>query len=124
MTSVLPPLPRGPWNNVVTFATKGGLGITMPPNTPPTKKKFGNYCFRATCYIENELGCPVAKLKGYDTSPEIGKDTEDVCRMHVRTMSGGTFRCGEAQVVMLPHAHMECSGQMVFVMDGEVRRLL
>lgn len=114
----------------VTFASRSGLGISMPPRKPGVAKKYGDYCFRATCIIHDDssepLGCPIAKIKGYDKSPQVGKDTEEVCRMHLRTMDGGSaLRCGEAEVVMLPHVdNMECSGQMVFVMDGDVKRLL
>ena len=110
----------------VTFATPSGLGITAPPPKPAAPKKFGSYCFRATCGIHDDSlhGCPVvAKLKGYDRSPEIGRDTEEVCRVHARTM-GGRMRCGDAEVVLLPGTDMECSGQMMFVMDGVVRRLV
>lgn len=114
---------------VVAFASHPSLGITAPPRKPGQLKKHGSYCFRATCTIHDDAGaprgCPVAKIKGYDKSPQIGKDTEEVCRVHVRTMDGAsTLRCGEAEVVMLPHSDMECSGQMVFVQGGNVKRLL
>jgi hypothetical protein len=130
MASVLP-RPRG--LRVATFfAAKGGfgLGMAMPPAAPPAQKQFGGYCFRATCHIEDDndvKGCPIAKIKGYDRSPQIGKDTEDVCRAHARTMArehGRTYRCNSAEVVMLHHSDMDCSGQFVLVMDGTVRRLV
>lgn len=112
---------------VVTFATRGGLGFTMPPTKPPSQKKYGGYCFRATCHIsDSTLGCPVAKIKGYDRTPTVGRDTESVCRVHAKRMSGqapGTYTCGEAEVVMLPATDLECTGQMYFVMDGEVKKL-
>jgi hypothetical protein len=115
-------------SSIVTFATRGGLGFTTPPAPPPASKKFGGYCFRATCEIfhESSQGCPVAKLKGYDTSPQIGKDTEEVCRIHAQRMDEGRggYRCGEASVALLPNANMECSGQMMLVMDGSVKRLV
>lgn len=114
-----------PISNVLSFTTRPGLGTTLPPSKPTPPKGFGSYCFRATCevYDDEQLGCPVAKVKGYDTSPAIAKDTETMCRTHAATM-GRRYRCGEAQVVLLPHAHMECSGQMVFVMGGAVKRLV
>lgn len=114
-------------NSVVTFATRGGMGLgaAAPPRKPPEPKRYGSYCFRATCMIEDpaQPGCPIAKIKGYDRSPQIAKDTEEVCRMHVRTMDGALV-CAEAEVVLLPGTDMECSGQMMFVMDGNVRRLV
>lgn len=123
-----PVLPTGRSSSIVTFATRGGLGINMPPAPPASSKKFGGYCFRATCEVfhESSQGCPVAKIKGYDRSPEIGKDTEEVCRIHARTMDGGRggYTCGDASVTLLPHGNMECSGQMVLVMDGSVKRLV
>lgn len=118
-------LPRPPVPAV--FATRGGLGFTMPPSSPPLKKVFGDYCFRATCQIIDDVrGCPVGKVKGYDRTPEVGRDTEYVCGLHLRGMPPGAFSCGEAEVVMLPATptDMECSGQMFFVMDGEVKKLV
>jgi hypothetical protein len=118
-------LPRRGGSQIVMFSTRGGLGVNMPPSPPGAPLRYGSYCFRATCLVEDDAhpGCPVAKVKGYDRTPEIGKDTEEVCRAHARTM-GGQFRCGEAEVVLLPHSSVECSGQVVFVMDGSVRRLV
>lgn len=109
---------------VVTFASRGGLGFTTPPKSPARPKAFGNYCFRATCVVtDTALGCPVAKVKGYDKSPEIGKDTEEMCRIHARRM-GGQFECGVAEIVMLPGSSMSCMGEFFLVMDGTVQRLV
>ena len=117
MASVLPKPP-------VSFSTRGGLGFTMPPKPPARKKRFGGYCFRATCVVtDTVLGCPVGKAKGYDKNPSIAKDTEEVCKHHAR-MLGNKYTCGEAEIVMLPNLDMECSGQVFFVMDGNVKRLV
>ena len=111
--------------SAVAFASRKRLGVTAPPNKPVPPKQIGSYCFRATCLVHDDgvAGCPIAKVKGYDTSPAVGKDTEMACRAHLRSMPG-SLRCGEAEVVMLSATDMECSGQMMFVMDGTVRRLL
>lgn len=107
------------------FATRSGLGSAAPPHKPLDPRPFGSYCLRATCLVEDPAspGCPVAKVKGYAPTPQVAKDTEEVCRAHVRTMPGN-LRCGTAEVVLLPGAKMECSGQVMFVMGGEVRRLV
>lgn len=116
MASVLP--------RPVTFASRGGLGFTAPPKPPSKKKTYGSFCFRATCMITDEtLGCPVAKVKGYDKSPQIGPDTEGVCKSHARGM-GRQYACGEAEVVMLPTSDLTCLGEVFLVMDGTVRRLV
>lgn len=119
MATALPPRP------LVTFSTRGGLGFTTPPSKPPDRRKHGSYCFRATCQLTDAaLGCPVGKVKGYDRSPEIGRDTEEVCRVHARTMPAGTFACGEAEVVLLPATDLECTGEVFLVLDGTVKRLV
>lgn len=97
----------------------------MPPTRPKSKKKFGGYCFRATCVVtDSELGCPIAKVKGYDKAPTIGKDTEFACKQHLRTANGEHRVCGDAEVVMLPSFDMECSGEVFWVEQGSVRRLV
>ena len=109
---------------LVTFSTRGGLGFTTPPSKPPPRKKYGGYCFRATCKVTDAKGCPVGKVKGYDRSPEVGRDTEDVCGAHARSMPGGTFACGAAEVVLLPTTDLECTGEVFYVSEGAVKRLV
>lgn len=116
MASVLP-RPARP-----TFATFSGLGFTMPPSAPPGKKTFGDYCFRATCRVEDAQGCPVAKVKGYGKSPAVAGDTEAACRRHAA--STGKWTCSDAEVVMLPSLDMECSGEIFFTMGGSVKKLV
>lgn len=115
----------------VSFSSRSGLGISMPPGLPPTKPTFGGYCMRATCGIlpadAPEGACPIARVSGYDKHPGVAKDTEFVCRAHTRTMGGtmgGQYRCTPAEVVLLPNSDMECSGQMWFTMDGQTKRLV
>lgn len=96
----------------------------MPPKSPARNKTYGNYCFRATCAVtDTTMGCPVAKVKGYDRTPEIGKDTEHMCRVHARTM-GPHYVCGDAEVVMLSGSDVSCMGEFFVVMDGTVKRLV
>lgn len=119
MASVLP----RPTRSAPTFSSFSGLGFATPPSLPPGKKKFGEYCFRATCRVEDVQGCPVAKVKGYGKSPAVAKDTEQACRRHVST-SGGRWTCADAEVVMLPSLDMECAGEIFFVMQGTVKKLV
>lgn len=108
----------------------GGLGMAMPPAKPPGLPTFGSYCFKATCEVYDDnarpRGCPIAHLTGYDKQPTIGKDTEYACRIHVRSLRGKKYRCGEASVVLLPtpSPKMECSGQVFFAMDGQPTKRL
>lgn len=114
-------LPRPP----PTFSTFAGLGFTTPPAPPPSKKSFGSYCFRATCRVEDAQGCPVAKVKGYGKSPEVSTQTEQACRRYVdKTGLGDRWVCGDAEVVLLPSLNMECEGEIFFVMDGSVKKLV
>ncbi len=104
----------------------------MPPAPPPNKPQFGNYCFKATCQVTEEdehTGCPIARgrVTGYDKHPGVGKDTEYACATYFRSQGKTTFRCGEAQVVMLPHPALgpnECSGQMFWTIDDQTHRMI
>jgi len=117
-------LPRAP---VVSFSSRSGLGISMPPGLPPTKAKYGGYCLRATCGVVREGdppdACPIARVSGYDKHPQVARDTEYVCAHHVKTLGGG-YRCLPAEVVLLPNSDKECSGQMFFTMGAETKRLV
>lgn len=96
----------------------------MPPSKPRKPKRFGDYCFRATCPITDTIkGCPIAKVKGYDKTPKITADTEAACKKQAAKM-GGTYACGATELVMLPALDMECSGQIMFVFEGSVKRLV
>lgn len=123
MASTLPKPPAPPAG--ATFSSRGGLGIAMPPAPPPSQKKYGAYCFKATCDVvdDDAPGCPVGRVVGYDKHPGVGEDTEYVCRMHVRGLAA-EYRCLPAQVVMLSGSDLECSGQVFFATDSETRRLV
>ena len=118
-TLVLHPPPPGRFR----FATRSGLGVTPPPQKPGTPKRYGSYCFRATCDVVDGQGCLLAEIKGYDQRPDIGSKTEEFCRLHARGMPGEPT-CREASVVLISGGSMECSGQMVFVNEHGVKRLL
>ena len=111
-----PPLPK--------FAFRSGLGIAMPPTAPPKLPTFGSYCFKATCEVTGAEGCPIARVTGYDTSPEIGKRTELACRSHVRGLRGH-HECGDASVVMLPSVgpDMSCKGEFFYTEGDTTKRL-
>ena len=104
----------------------------MPPAPPPHIPKFGSYCFRATVDVLNvnpAVGCPVVRgrVVGYDTTPMIGKHTEIACRVHAKKLGrrDRAHVCGEASVVMLPHAGtMECGGEMYFEVTGKPTKRL
>lgn len=111
----------------VVFVFRAGLGFASPPAKPPALPTFGSYCFKATCDVSDQLGCPIAKVTGYDTDLEVAKHTEYMCNTYVksREMRGRGLKCGEAAVVMLPNVDkMECKGEMFFTMDGTTKRLL
>lgn len=112
-----------PTPTAVRFATRSGLGVTPPPHKPATPKRFGSYCFRATCDVVDGAGCLIAEIKGYDQKPDIGTKTEEYCRLHTRGMPGEPS-CREASVVLITGGNMECSGQVIFVNEEGVKRLL
>jgi len=118
-------LPRPP--TAVSFGSRSGLGISMPPALPPNKLSYGGYCMRATCNVvkdgDEPAGCPIGRVTGYDKHPGVGKDTESVCAHHARTMGSG-YRCLPAEVVLLTNSDMECSGQMFFTMGSDTKRLV
>jgi hypothetical protein len=117
-----------------TFVTKAGmgLGMTTPPASPPAQRGFGGYCMRATCEVQDSLGCPVAKVSGYDKHPDVVKATQKACESRARALSGRRgpglnsrqYRCMAAELVLLPYSSMECSGQVFWTMDGETKQLV
>lgn len=128
MASTLPKPPSPPIGGV-SFSSRSGLGIAMPPAPPPTKPKYGAYCFKATCSVVDPAaprGCPVGRVIGYDKTPGVAKDTEHACRMHARTLNTPKtkYACTEAQVVMLTSSDKECSGQIFFATDAATKRIV
>lgn len=127
MSSTLPRAPSAP--SSATFSSRGGLGIAMPPAPPASKKKYGAYCFKATCGVVDAAeprGCPIGRVVGYDKHPGVAKDTEHACRMHARGLNTPStkYACTPASVVMLTGSDMECSGQVFFATDTETRRIV
>lgn len=120
-----------PRPSIVTFSSRSGLGITMPPSKPPVLPRFGSYCFKATVDVMDDTpGCPVhraGRMTGYDTDLLVGNAVETACRAHVKTLGGKKrYSCGDARVVMLSnHANMQCNGEMFFELTGgAVKRLV
>jgi hypothetical protein len=104
-----------------------GLDTTKPPSKPPGLPRLGSYCFRATCDVVDEVaGCPIAAVRGYDTSPLIGAATEKACAEACREKArrGGRYACAPAQVVLLRNAPGECSGEVFWVVDERPTRRL
>ena len=62
------------------------------------------------------------KVTGYDTTPEIAKETESACKLHAR--SYGNVRCGEATLVMLRASDKSCEGEIYFELDGNTKKIL
>lgn len=114
-----------PAMNLALRSNGGGTGTALPPSKPPTLPGFGDYCFRATCRVSSG-GEDVGFAKGYDTDLSVADNTERACRLEARTMNsrGRTFTCSAAEVVMLPNAPNECSGQVFFSIGTSTKRLL
>lgn len=112
-----------PAPTALRFTSRPGLGVP-PPYKPRGPKRFGSYCFRATCDVVDGGGCLIAEIKGYDQKPDIGTKTEEYCRLHVRGMPGGELTCRDASVVLITGGDKECSGQIIFVNEEGVKRLL
>lgn len=92
-----------------------------PPVKPPGLLQTGSYCMRATVHVTDPAG-EVAKIVGYDKNPDIGKNTERTCRMHVKNVPGWSS-CSEASVVLIPNSSMECSGQYYLNTGDAIHKL-
>ena len=98
-----------------------------PPGSPPAFRLFGDYCFRARCNVSVVAGgCPVGVFTGFDRGIDVGTKTVSACRLHVRTLTGGSMMvCDpDPEVVMISHTTMECSGQMFFELGGQTTRVV
>lgn len=103
------------------FTTRARLGVADPPTREPPTKVFGEYCWRATCFAYNDDGMRVAAFMGYDMMTTIGEETRGACRRHAPRDT----LCGDADLVLLPSARKECSGQVFFVLkDGSSKRVV
>jgi len=97
----------------------------LEPRRPRPSSLFGGggaTCWRATCFAIDDDGQRVAAFMGYDTEPgAIADDTRTACKLRAPKDT----MCGQSDVVMLPAARTECSGQIYFVFrDGAVKRLV
>ena len=103
----------------------GSTGTVLPPHKPPTLPGYGDYCLRATCRVIRD-GQDVGYAKGYDTDLAVADNTERACKLEARTMSsrGRQYTCSAAEVVMLPNADNDCSGQVFFSVGTTTKRLL
>ena len=106
---------------VATFATRGNVMYKPPPTTPPAHP-FGDYCWRATCFVEDTLDAKIAAFMGYDSTITVSDAVLKSCQLHCKIRPG--TRCSEPQLVLLPAARVECSGQIFFYMDGKTTRVV
>lgn len=118
-----------PQRRLPVFVFRAGLGMAMPPSVPKPPARLGSYCIKATCTVLAVDGSEVARVTGYDRTPEVAKTTERACRLHVRDhmgTRGRALRCDDAQVVILPNVHdsMPCQGELFFAMGGDVKKLV
>lgn len=67
-------------------------------------------------------GCVVGRVVGYDRYVHIQDRVEHACRVHAHEMPGTI--CGPARLTMLPDYRKECGGEVYFVFDSDVRRML
>ena len=107
--TTLPPPP-------VSFAARGNSGILIPPKAPP-KKSYGEYCWRASCSV---TGAEPGIYTGYDVNIGVSDTTLNACRVHAPRGSS----CAEPQLVLLPGARKQCTGQIFFMtLDGKSRKI-
>ena len=92
-----------------------------PPDRPPWKPGYGDYCFRAECEIVGSREHEGARVVGYDRYATIADATEKACRLHVRGRGGS---CTPPQLVMLPQASKECGGEIYVITKGVTTRLV
>ena len=108
--------------NVVTFLTRptARLGLAPPPPRPPALSN-GDHCWRARCEVDDDdAGARMAAFVGHDVTLDISTRTEAACRRHAPI--GST--CRPAQLVLLARGTTACSGQVVFVVDGRVTKIV
>ncbi len=110
-------------SNVLPFQIYrfGGTDTAPPPVKPPGSCGLGHYCVKAVCQIEDETGRRVGRVTGHDTRGDIDKRVEHACAVQRKRGQ----KCSEAEVTLLPHRpDLQCSGQIVFCLDGNAPRLL
>jgi len=106
---------------VATFATRGNVIFSPPPPLAP-RRRFGEYCWRATCFVEDVMDKRVAAFMGYDSTITVTEAVLKSCQLHCKIRPG--TRCTEPELVLLPTARAECSGQIYFYMDGTTKQVV
>lgn len=90
--------------------------LPAPPRfTPPPTLGFGDYCFRAVCFMVDSGDEVTGKISGYDRSVQIAEEVENACKLHTRGRHG--TRCLQPELTLLPASPRECSGQVYFDFD-------
>jgi len=104
---------------LIRFSTGGVVRAPPPPRVKP--KPFGDYCWRATCSVEDDVHQKVGAFMGYDAVITITEVVEKECTRHCK-IHGGT--CLTPELVLLPSSRKECSGQVFyFTLDGKSRKI-
>jgi hypothetical protein len=62
------------------------------------------------------------RIVGYDTELTITTHTEAACRLHIKRRKN--LKCNAASLTLLPGTKMECSGQIYFMFDSTLKRLV
>jgi hypothetical protein len=113
-------------NNMVPFRSGYVFGATLsPPSKPPTMPNLalGLYCIKATCELRDSNNVTVGEFSGYDTSLSIAKKVEGVCEL--KRSGVNRERCTSSEVTFLqPSATVQCSGEVYFVVDNKVRKVV
>ena len=104
-----------PSHNIVKFVLGPTLQPSPPRFKPPRLPHYGDYCFRAVCFLHpGPLETPPkGKITGYDRSVTIAEEVENACKLHASKVPGVT--CGPPQLTMLPSSPRECGGELYFV---------
>lgn len=88
-----------------------------PPRFPPPRLLgYGDYCFRAVCFLVDDADDVAGHVTGYDRTVGIAEDVENACRLHRRGRNG--VRCLPPELTLLPSGPLECSGQVYFEFNG------
>jgi hypothetical protein len=85
---------------------------------------FGSYCMKATAVIHHDDGSQNewGRVVGYDTDFTITENTEIACRLHIKRRKN--LKCNAASLTLLPGTKTECSGQIYFMFDSTLKRLV
>lgn len=109
-------------NIVVRFGPR--LEHTNPPLFPKPRRRFGDACWRATCYLHDaETAALLGTLSGYDTGIDICEKTEHACRLQLKDYNN-KVSCTPAQLTLLAMSSRECSGQVFFTIEGKTKRIV